>query len=52
VIASVGSQLGGRADFDWRAEGLLCRLSVPFDRLSIAQSQGREYHAQAARAMQ
>jgi len=29
VIASIESQLGGRADFDWRAEGLICRLSVP-----------------------
>lgn len=29
VIASIESQLGGRADFDWRSEGLLCRLSVP-----------------------
>jgi two-component sensor histidine kinase/CheY-like chemotaxis protein len=55
VIASVGSQLGGRADFDWRAEGLLCRLWVPLDRLSIAQSQGRERHKQtltAARVVQ
>jgi PAS domain S-box-containing protein len=31
VIASIGSQLGGRADFDWRTEGLLCRLSVPLE---------------------
>jgi hypothetical protein len=29
VIASIESQLGGRAEFDWRAEGLICRLSVP-----------------------
>src|SRR5262245_47028953 len=29
VIASIESQLGGRAEFDWRREGLLCRLSVP-----------------------
>jgi PAS domain S-box-containing protein len=29
VIASIESQLGGKAEFDWRAEGLLCRLSVP-----------------------
>jgi two-component sensor histidine kinase/CheY-like chemotaxis protein len=29
VIASVESQLGGQADFDWRPEGLICRLSVP-----------------------
>jgi two-component sensor histidine kinase/CheY-like chemotaxis protein len=29
VIASIESQLGGQADFDWRSEGLVCRLSVP-----------------------
>jgi two-component sensor histidine kinase len=29
VIASIESQLGGRAEFDWRSEGLICRLSVP-----------------------
>jgi PAS domain S-box-containing protein len=32
VIASIESQLGGRAEFDWRAEGLICRLSVPLKR--------------------
>ncbi len=35
VIASIESQLGGRAEFDWRPEGLVCRLSVP---LSSRQS--------------
>jgi PAS domain S-box-containing protein len=29
VIASIESQLGGRADFDWHPTGLVCRLSVP-----------------------
>jgi len=29
VIASIESQLGGRADFDWHPAGLVCRLSVP-----------------------
>lgn len=29
VIASIQSQLGGEARFDWRREGLLCHLSVP-----------------------
>jgi PAS domain S-box-containing protein len=32
VIASIESQLGGRAEFDWRSEGLICRLSVPLMR--------------------
>ncbi|MDU1694952.1 MAG: sensor histidine kinase, partial [Bradyrhizobium sp.] len=29
LMASVESQLGGRALFDWRPEGLVCRLIVP-----------------------
>jgi PAS domain S-box-containing protein len=29
VIASVESQLGGKADFDWRPAGMLCRLTAP-----------------------
>jgi PAS domain S-box-containing protein len=32
LLASVESQLGGRATFDWRAEGLICRLRVPLAR--------------------
>jgi len=31
VIASIESQLGGQAEFDWRATGLICRLSVSAD---------------------
>jgi PAS domain S-box-containing protein len=29
VIASIESQLGGQALFEWRSEGLICRLLVP-----------------------
>jgi len=29
LMASVETQLGGQALFDWRAEGLICRLRVP-----------------------
>jgi PAS domain S-box-containing protein len=29
LMTSVESQLGGQALFDWRAEGLICRLRVP-----------------------
>lgn len=32
VITSIESQLGGKALFDWRSEGLVCRLSVPLHR--------------------
>jgi PAS domain S-box-containing protein len=31
VIASIESQLGGKAEFDWRSEGLICRLLVPLE---------------------
>ena len=34
VIASIESQLGGQAVFDWRSEGLICRLSVPLTQAS------------------
>ncbi|MCK1361973.1 HWE histidine kinase domain-containing protein [Bradyrhizobium sp. 199] len=36
LLASVESQLGGQARFDWRAEGLLCRLEVPLTRKMAA----------------
>jgi PAS domain S-box-containing protein len=29
VIASIESQLGGRAEFDWHPAGLVCSISVP-----------------------
>ena len=32
VIASIESQLRGRAEFDWRTEGVICRLSVPLSK--------------------
>jgi PAS domain S-box-containing protein len=36
VIASIESQLGGKAEFDWRPEGLVCRLSVPLSSPQVA----------------
>jgi two-component sensor histidine kinase/CheY-like chemotaxis protein len=39
VIASIETQLGGCAEFDWRAEGLLCRLSVPLEHSSASREQ-------------
>jgi two-component sensor histidine kinase len=39
VIASIESQLGGKAEFDWRAEGLICRLSVPLSPRNAATDQ-------------
>jgi two-component sensor histidine kinase len=37
VIASIESQLGGKAEFDWRSEGLICRLTVPLARNAAAR---------------
>src|SRR6202165_342275 len=39
VIASIESQLGGRAEFDWRSEGLICRLTVPLIRDMVSTHQ-------------
>ncbi len=36
VIASIESQLGGQAEFDWRPEGLVCCLSVPLPQRQFA----------------
>jgi PAS domain S-box-containing protein len=44
VIASIETQLGGRALFDWRAEGLCCRLSVP-----VPETCDRSAHVTAAK---
>src|SRR6185437_11712608 len=40
VIASIESQLGGKAEFDWRSEGLICRLTVPLARDASAREAG------------
>jgi PAS domain S-box-containing protein len=37
VIASIESQLGGHAEFDWRPEGLICRLAVPLKQAGVSQ---------------
>ena len=42
VIASIESQLGGQAEFDWRPEGLVCHLSVPLN-AAVADSIATEY---------
>jgi PAS domain S-box-containing protein len=42
VIASIESQLGGRAEFDWRPEGLICRLSVPLKPSATARQSGSQ----------
>src|SRR6185312_14825418 len=37
VIASIETQLGGKAEFDWREEGLICRLSVPLPKAALSR---------------
>jgi PAS domain S-box-containing protein len=41
VIASIESQLGGQVEFDWRIEGLVCRLSVPIQQGATLQPSNR-----------
>ena len=41
VIASIESQLGGKAEFDWRPEGLVCSLSVPLSPRQRCRRSGR-----------
>ena len=42
VIASIESQLGGQAEFDWRSEGLICRLSVPLTQGGMGRHANRQ----------
>jgi two-component sensor histidine kinase/CheY-like chemotaxis protein len=49
VIASIESQLGGQAEFDWRREGLLCRLSVPLLPRGVAQDRNQHREASVER---
>src|SRR6185312_10515128 len=44
LMASVESQLGGQAVFDWRAEGLVCRLQVPLMRKPPAAADLNDRH--------
>ncbi|MGB7122190.1 MAG: HWE histidine kinase domain-containing protein, partial [Bradyrhizobium sp.] len=48
VIASIESQLGGRAEFDWRPEGLICRLSVPLKPPAAPRQAGHRQPASVA----
>jgi len=48
LMASVESQLGGQAVFDWRAEGLVCRLHVPLTRKSPASAEPGGRHSATA----
>jgi PAS domain S-box-containing protein len=47
VIASIESQLGGKAEFDWRPEGLVCGLSVPLLLAGVAADPAPPHKATA-----
>jgi hypothetical protein len=51
VIASIESQLGGKAEFDWRAEGLICQLTVPLAGDTPAREPGHPGVAANGRAV-
>jgi len=48
VIASIESQLGGQAEFDWRSEGLICRLSVPLMQGGVARQPNTRQNGHAS----
>jgi two-component sensor histidine kinase len=52
LLASVESQLGGQAQFDWRAEGLLCRLEVPLTRKTPTAAAQGKFDAATSLALQ
>ncbi|OKO71062.1 HWE histidine kinase domain-containing protein [Bradyrhizobium sp. AS23.2] len=52
LLASVESQLGGRAQFDWRAEGLLCRLEVPLAPKTTATAAAGKFDAASSAELQ
>jgi two-component sensor histidine kinase/CheY-like chemotaxis protein len=52
VIASIESQLGGQAQFDWRTEGLVCRLSVPLEQGGATRQAGNRPSQPAGSAAQ
>jgi PAS domain S-box-containing protein len=52
LLASVESQLGGQAQFDWRAEGLLCRLEVPLTRKTASATASGKFEDASSAELQ
>jgi PAS domain S-box-containing protein len=52
LLATVESQLGGQAQFDWRAEGLVCCLEVPLTPKTALQATPGTSDAATASALQ
>jgi two-component sensor histidine kinase len=50
IVAGIEAQLGGKVAFDWRPEGLVCRLQVPVtEHASVHQRSDRYDSADGAR---
>lgn len=52
LLASVESQLGGQAEFNWRPEGLLCRLEVPLTLKGTAPTSAGKFDPVRSEALQ
>ena len=52
LLASVESQLGGQAEFNWRPEGLLCRLEVPLTLKGTAPTSSGKFDPVPSEALQ
>ncbi|WP_375310459.1 HWE histidine kinase domain-containing protein [Bradyrhizobium sp. A5] len=52
LLASVESQLGGQAEFNWRPEGLLCRLEVPLTLKGAAPTSAGKFDPVPSGALQ
>ncbi|WP_431201872.1 sensor histidine kinase [Bradyrhizobium betae] len=52
LLASVESQLGGQAEFNWRPEGLLCRLAVPLTPKGAAPTSAGKFDPVPSEALQ
>lgn len=46
IAGSIRQQLGGEVTFDWKPDGIVCRISVPFERLDL-----RHNHHATAKAL-
>jgi two-component sensor histidine kinase len=49
LMTSVESQLGGQALFDWRAEGLICKLVIPLAGKDAGAESPREIQQRSLR---
>jgi two-component sensor histidine kinase len=43
ILAGIEAQLGGQVSFNWRAEGLICRLEVPVSERVPVHDRNEQY---------